>query len=390
MMTFLAASALGLAGLPALLFCINLLRYRVPSALPEGSARPAVSVLIPARNEEAAIGAAIAAALASRGVELEVVVLDDHSDDRTAVLVRTAAERDRRVRLLTAPPLPHGWAGKQHACHRLAAAARHPVLVFLDADVRLRPDGLARLVGFLDASGADLVSGIPYQQTGTWLERLLIPLIHFVLLGYLPLGRMRASRHPAYAAGCGQLFVARAEAYRAVGGHGHPLVRSSFHDGLTLPRAFRQAGRATDLCDATAIADCRMYRNAAEVWRGLGKNATEGMASARLIVPFTVLLFGGQVLPFVLLAAWPWLSPLAGSLALAAAGLAYGPRALAVVRFRQSLVGAALHPLGVLLLLTIQWQARWRAWRGRPTTWKGRPQTLPAGKTLDAAGSRAT
>jgi len=85
---------------------------------------------------------------------------------------------------------------------------------------------------------------------------------------------MRRSQHPAYAAGCGQLFLARRSAYEAVGGHA--VIRASLHDGITLPRAFRAAGFWTDLCDMTEIATCRMYRSAGEVWRGLAKNATEG------------------------------------------------------------------------------------------------------------------
>jgi hypothetical protein len=365
----LSAVALGLAVVPAALFLANLRAYRAPPD-PAGPL-PGVSVLIPARNEERSIAAAVGAALASRRVDLEVVVLDDGSEDGTAAVVAELARRDGRVRLLSGPPLPAGWCGKQHACAVLARAARRPVLAFLDADVRLEPDGLARMVAFLEASGADLVSGVPRQETGTWLERLLLPLIHFILLSFLPLGRMRRSRHPAYAAGCGQLFVARRAAYERAGGHG--ALRASLHDGLALPRAFRAAGLATDLCDATGVAACRMYRGAGEVWRGLAKNATEGLAAPALLGPASALLLGGQVLPFVLLAACgPALSPPALILALAAAGAAYGPRLVAARRFRQSLAGALLHPVGVLLLVAVQWYAAARALAGKPSAWKGR------------------
>ena len=236
-------------------------------------------------------------------MEIEVIVLDDHSADRTAAIVREIAARDPRVRLETAPPLPAGWNGKVHACSVLAGLARHPLLLFVDADVRLAPDGAARAAAFLAASGADLASGVPRQETVTFLERLLIPLIHFVLLGFLPMARMRRSLHPAYGVGCGQLFLARREAYEKAGGHA--AIRASIHDGVDLPRAFRRAGLATDLFDATDIASCRMYRDAGEVWRGLGKNATQGLAAPGKIVPATVLLLAGQVMPPVLLAARP-------------------------------------------------------------------------------------
>ena len=104
--------------------------------------RPRISVLIPARNEEWSIGPAVESVLANVGVELEVVVLDDHSADRTAEVVREIAARDARVRLEPAPPLPEGWCGKQCACYTLSKHARYPVLTFFDADVRLAPCAL--------------------------------------------------------------------------------------------------------------------------------------------------------------------------------------------------------------------------------------------------------
>jgi hypothetical protein len=373
MMVGLAASVFLLAVIPALLFRANLRAYRPPPAAPEPSGaatRPAVSVLIPARNEEATIGAALRTVLASRGVELEVLVLDDQSEDETAEVVSEIARQDSRVRLLRGQPLPPGWCGKQYACRVLARSACHPLLVFLDADVRLAPEALARLAAFLDLSRSDLVSGIPHQETGTLAERLLIPLIHFLLLGFLPLARMRRSLHPAYGAGCGQLFLARRSAYEASGGH--EAIRASLHDGITLPRAFRAAGYPTDLCDLTPIASCRMYRAAGEVWRGLAKNATEGLASPGRILPATALLLGGQVLPPLLLAAGAWLPVPAACLALLAAVASYYPRFAGAGRFRQSWLGALLHPAGVLLLLAIQWHALIRSARRRPAAWKGR------------------
>lgn len=367
--------AAGCALIPALLFLKNLRLYLPPSR--KDGERPGVSVLIPARNEERSIAESVAAALASQGVDLEVVVLDDHSEDRTAEIVSWIAARDPRVRLAFAPALPPGWCGKQHACAVLAGFARKPVLVFVDADVRLAPDGLARAAAFLEASGAGLVSGVPRQETGTFLERLLIPLIQFVLLGFLPVERMRRSQHPAYGAGCGQLFVARRADYEKAGGHA--AIRSSLHDGIALPRAFRRAGIATDLFDATEVAVCRMYRSAGEVWRGLAKNATEGVASPGKIVPATLLLLAGQVLPFVLLGL-----ALAGVLppavvwgAVPGALAAWLPRWVGARRFRQPLDGALLHPLGIVVFLLIQWYALARQLLGRPSGWKGRAYPTP-------------
>ena len=290
--------ALIVAFIPAWLFWRNLSAYQPPPSPGAWDSLPRVSVLIPARNEEQTIQAAVEAALMSKGVELEVLVLDDHSEDATAAIVRRLTERDARVRLLNGPELPAGWCGKQHACWVLAKSASYDLLLFLDADVRLASEGLARMVAFLQESGADLASGIPFQETGTVLEHLVIPLIHFVLLGFLPIRRMRASSNPAYGAGCGQLFLARRSSYERAGGHA--AIRRTLHDGIKLPRAFRAAGLRTDLCDATDVAQCRMYRGAIELWRGLAKNASEGLGAAHLIVPSTLLLVFGQVLPVVL------------------------------------------------------------------------------------------
>ena len=225
--------------------------------------------------------------------------MDDGSTDGTDGIVRGLAESDPRVRLERAPALPAGWNGKQHACWALALAARNPVLCFVDADVRLGPECVARMAGFLD--GKALVSGFPRQVTGTALEWLLLPLIHFVLLGFLPITRMRMGTDPALAAGCGQFMMVRAEDYFACGGHSG--IKLTMHDGLRLPKLFREAGFSTDLADLTELASCRMYTSAGQVWSGLAKNATEGLAEPKRIVPVSVLLVLGQVLPVALLAA---------------------------------------------------------------------------------------
>ena len=267
----LSWTGLALAGLPLGLMLDNLRRFRRP-ALAAG--RPALSVLIPARNEAANIGDAVAAVLASEGVDVELIVLDDGSTDATPQIL--AGIGDPRLRVAAGGTLPAGWSGKQHACAALARLASRPLLVFVDADVRLAPDALSRMAGFMGTHDVGLASGFPRQVTRSWSEVLLLPLIHFLLLGYLPLVQMQRSGSTGLGAGCGQLFIARADAYAAAGGHA--AIRASLHDGLMLPRAFRRAGFMTGLFDATSCATCRMYSNAAQVWEGLTKNATEGMA----------------------------------------------------------------------------------------------------------------
>ncbi len=370
-LTFLAVAAAVLAALPAGLMLSNLRRFHrspAPASLPQP-----VSVLVPARNEAAVIDGLIDRVLLSRGIDLELLILDDSSDDDTAARVAAWAARDQRVRLITGRPLPEGWCGKQHACQQLADAARQPTLVFLDADVRVQPETIARGVAVLEQSSAGLVSGFPLQETPPVLGWLLLPLIHFVLLGFLPLGRSRSSLSPSLAAGCGQFFITGRLAYDRAGGHA--AIRSSLHDGVMLPRAYRRAGLQTDIFDASDIAICRMYETSAEVFGGLAKNATEGIGSPRTILPFTLLLAGGQVLPFVLAGlmltgllsiGWPTL------VVAVACGLSYLPRLLAVFQFRQRFTSSLFHPLAITLFLFIQWYALIRRWLGLSTSWKGR------------------
>jgi len=363
MMNWIAAGSCGLAVIPAALFLRNVALYR---PLPPSRARNGrCSVLIPARNEEANIGAALHSVLQSEGVDFEVVVLDDSSTDRTVAIVREIAAGDTRLRLESAEPLPAGWCGKNFACHQLAALARHPLLIFLDADVCVsRSDSIARLAHFMERSGAALVSGVPREETRGLMETLIVPLIHFVLLGFLPLRRMRASTDPRFAAACGQILAVRRSDYENTGGH--TAIADQLHDAVALARTMREHGCKTDLFDATESFHCRMYRSASQVWNGFAKNAQEGLGSPRLIVPATLLLLGGQVLPVVVLAFAP--SPLA-AIATCASFL---PRLIAVPRFRQSFFGALLHPVGICILVAIQWSALIRTLRRQPAVWKGR------------------
>jgi len=258
-----AVLALASAALPALLTWANLPAFRRAARRRPRDGR--VSVLVPARNESQAIGRLLDDVLASRDVDLELVILDDDSTDSTADLVERRAVLDPRVRLVRGGPLPEGWCGKQHACWQLSRAAAADIWVFLDVDVSPTPDAIARSLAFLEDSGAALASGFPRQLTGSFLEWLLLPLIHFILLGFLPLARSRGDTNPGMAAGCGQWFVTRRADYDRAGGHA--AIRASLHDGVKLPRAYRRAGLPTDIFDASDIASCRMYTRSIDVWR---------------------------------------------------------------------------------------------------------------------------
>lgn len=388
-MLLLADIALVCSSLPAVLFLVNLRRYRPPPQAWTASSSE-VAVLIPARDEERNIGACVRHVLANTHVHLQVLVLDDASTDRTAEIVEELATADSRVHLVSTVGLPRGWNGKQHACWQLAQQASAPLLLFLDADVRLAPEALSRCLQVLERGEGQrptpaLLSGFPRQITVGLLEQLLLPLIHFVLLAFLPMGRMRRGTHPGFSAGCGQFFLVRRDAYFVAGGHA--AIRKTRHDGLLLPQLLRRHGFHTDLYDLTELAEVRMYDSPAAVWQGLAKNATEGLAAPARILPLSALLLLGQVVPFALVL-WALWTPSHraghGSMPVLVAALiaSFGPRLLAVHRFRQPLLSALLHPFGIALLLGVQWYALGRQLLGRPVGWRHRSYSSETGAEL--------
>ncbi len=386
----LPSLALLLAGIAALMFAGNLpkfLRWRGGELSPTEE-EPSISVLIPARNEAVGISRSVNAVLANTGVILEVIVLDDESMDGTGDLVRQIAAHDSRVRLLDGVELPSGWNGKQHACYRLAEAAQFDLLLFLDADVRLKPTALQQLTrrkaqyaesGPAKGEPIALLSAFPNQETGSLLEKILIPMMHYILLCYLPFSRMRSRTDSGYAAGCGQVFVTDQEAYQRSGTH--EAIRATRHDGIQLPRIYRLNGMLTDCVDGAGLATCRMYHGAGQVVRGLLKNANEGIANWRLLIPFTILLGGANILPYVTfgyaltqyldgnhsMAVW-----YAAAVSFAAVFLSHLPRWVAAWKLPQSPTGAILHPIAIVLFLVLQWCAFLMHLCGVQLAWRGR------------------
>lgn len=354
---------LALAAAPAAMILMNLATLRATPRL-QPQPETLVSILVPARNEAENIGPALDCALASMGVPVEILVMDDGSTDATGDIVRTYAERDARVKLFAAPPLDEGWTGKVHACHHLAQAARGTHFLFVDADVRLAPDAAARLAGHAQAGDAKLVSAVPRQIMKSAGECLIVPTINILLLGYLPMGFMRVSRDPGLGAACGQLILVEAQAYRQTGGHA--AIRSLIHDGIQLARLFRRQGFLTDLVPGERLASCRMYRSFDEAWAGFAKNAHEGMATPVGLPIWTILLLGGHVLPFALLAVMQTIPVVAAAL------LSLSARAVVTIATRENPLSIPLHPFTILVGLAIQWSALLRIGSARRAGWKGR------------------
>jgi glycosyltransferase involved in cell wall biosynthesis len=231
------------------------------------------SVLVPARDEERNIGDCLAALDASPLRPTEVLVLDDGSTDRTAEIVANATLPE--LRLLRNTNLPPGWIGKVHACHRLAAEATGDVLLFLDADTRLEPEGIARIASLFQDYGADIVTAVPRQEVRTWAERLLLPVLHLTYAAWLPMPLVWRTRDPRLLAANGQVLAITRQALDRIGGFA--AVRHEVVDDMAICRRAKRAGLRVVFADGHHLATTRMYRSAREVWDGFSKNLYEGI-----------------------------------------------------------------------------------------------------------------
>jgi glycosyltransferase involved in cell wall biosynthesis len=222
-----------------------------------------LSVLIPARNEADNIADCLTSVLAcsSSGRKVEVRVLDDSSADGTGAIA--AAILGDRAAVLRGRELPEGWLGKSHACAQLAEAAEGDWLLFLDADVRLQPLALEAAFTAAEAQGGGMVTGFPRQVTGTWLERLVVPLMVFTIICHLPVPLVRGSRDPRFVAAHGGFILIHRDTYTRCGGH--ESIRGELVDDMALARAVKRAGEPVILADITGHASMRMYHNAREV-----------------------------------------------------------------------------------------------------------------------------
>ncbi|HMA47297.1 MAG TPA: glycosyltransferase [Frankiaceae bacterium] len=357
-----AAAGAGAAGL-ALHCAYNARLLRVPP--PAAPVPERVSVLLPVRDEAHRLGPCLSALLASTHLpDLELVVLDDGSTDGTGDVVRRAAAGDPRLRLLDGRPPPPGWLGKPHACAQLAAAATGDALVFVDADVVVAPDGVARTVGLLRRAGLDLVSPYPRQLAGGPAERLVQPLLQWSWLTFLPLRLVERSPRPSLAAANGQVLCVDAAAYRRAGGHA--AVRGAVVEDVALLRAVKRAGGRGTVADGTGIATTRMYDGWGELSDGYAKSLWAAAGGSPVASAAQVGLL-----------AFLYLLPPAAAARRSPAGVAgylagVAGRVVAARRTGGRVWPDALaHPLSVALLAYLTGLSWVRRRRGT-LTWKGR------------------
>jgi chlorobactene glucosyltransferase len=335
---------------------------------------PQLSILIPARNEAAVIGATVRRLLDQRNAPcFELLILDDGSTDGTAAVAEAAAAGDPRLRILSGAPLAPGWVGKSWACRQLADAAVADRLLFTDADVAWEPDALAAVMAQADAEGnPGLLSVWPTQEMESWSERLVVPLMSFALLAYLPVEWVHHFPQPVAAAANGQCLLFRRDTYGACGGH--QAVRSSLVEDIALAQNVKRAGHTVRLADAHGLVRTRMYSDWPSVRDGYAKNILAGhLNSPLLLILSTFFHLSLFILP------WLWLAfgaPGGIWLPITALALGYAVRALTAATALQPLRDVIWMPISVLLMTRIALQALWWRLRFGGVRWKGR--TIPA------------
>ena len=336
--------------------------------------KPRVSVLIPARNEEANIGACIKGFLAQKYDNFEILVLDDQSTDQTGAIIKELSQQYAKIQAIQGQPLPSGWTGKNWACHQLSQYASGEILIFTDADNRPAPNAIANSIAYMQKLNLGLLSAFPQKVTVGLSEKLVVPVVDMFVYAGLPLWLTYLSRSPVLAAASGLWIVFTREAYQRIGGH--EALSNRIVEDVELSRLAKKRGIKILTLAGTQVVCCRMYHSFNEVWGGFSKNLF-GLVRYRLI-PFFILilaLFTMCVLPYGSV----WFAPFRG-LSLAAIIMNVAMRLILSIKYKHPVfTSVILHPFGVLLTLLIGINSFYQARRGR-LEWKGRQIDLQLGE----------
>jgi glycosyltransferase involved in cell wall biosynthesis len=250
-------------------------------------ARPAVSIVIPARNEELNLASCLNSLVGQTGVMFEIIVVDDRSTDRTREIANSFSERG--VYVIDAPTLPVNWTGKNNAVIAGAGAARGEWLLFTDADTHHLPGSLARALAEAREYQADMLSYSPEQIAVTFWEMAVLPVVFAELARQYPPTKVR-DLHSSIAAANGQYIVITREAYDAVGGHA--AIASEILEDVALARAVKRSGRKIFFRYAADAVRTRMYRNFSQLREGWAKNLALLFPRTGLLAVKTLLLWG--------------------------------------------------------------------------------------------------
>lgn len=322
---------------------------RLPTAGSGG--RAPIAVVVPARDEAGSIGALVSALVPQLRDGDDLVVVDDHSTDRTAEIAREAG-----ATVVDAPDLPDGWAGKPHACHVGATATSHDTLVFLDADVQPAPDLLDRLGAAVERAPRSIVSVQPWHRTVRLYESMSLLFNVVALMGaaaFTVFGR-RVRTRVAF----GPVLAVRRDVYDAVGGHAHPEVRRAVLEDIALARVVGSTELHTAGPDDTTF---RMYpdgiRSVVDGW-------TKGMGIGVDATPW-----------WALLASAAWITSLAGGWTTSpwfAIASVLQLVVLARVAGRFSPIAVVLYPIAVGVFVALVARSAVLRRTGRTVRWKQR------------------
>lgn len=326
--------------------------------------RGMVSILIPARNEEANLADCLDAVLAQGDIVREILVYDDHSSDATPRIIGQYAGRDSRIRAVTPVPLEAGWGGKNFACYQLAKAASGECMLFIDADARLAPAAVERMHEEMRSRKLSFLSAWPgLKMQGFW-ERSLMPMLNFVVFSIFPAPLSLYFNFSSLALAHGACLMFERRIYFEIGGHA--TVRNQIFEDTQLARLWRTRKHRGLCLDGSDIVRVRMYSSIKEIWMGFEKNfypAFQFEASFWLFIGFHTVVF---LLPFVLLL----LSP--GGFAAGAVAVILLARFLLAIRFKHPLPHILMQPLSEAVLIAIGLASWWKCSTGRGVVWKGR------------------
>jgi glycosyltransferase involved in cell wall biosynthesis len=241
-------------------------------------ARPAVSVIVPARNEEACLGACLQSLVSQNLVQqsssnaaaqksVEIIVVDDHSTDRTHEIA--SSFHAEGVRVIEAPALPAGWTGKNNAVVAGSKVATGQWLLFTDADTVHTPGSLSRSLDEANRHGAAMLSYSPKQIVKGFWEQAVMPVIFAELAATYRPSRV-SDPNSSNAAANGQYILITREAYDAVGGHS--AIANEILEDVALARAVKQSGRTIFFRYGADAVRTRMYRGFAQLREGWTKN----------------------------------------------------------------------------------------------------------------------
>jgi chlorobactene glucosyltransferase len=351
----------------AIVLAVEMPRLDPEPPEPVARRRATVSVVIAARNEEEDLPATLDALLAQDYPDLEVVVVEDGSTDRTGEVIDARVPRVRRV---DPPALPKGWVGKNWACWTGARASTGEWLLFLDADVRTHPAAVRTTMDWAERESADLATiGPRVEMQGFW-ERVVLPFYVQMVLTYFRAPHVnRPNSRTAMANG--QYWLVRRTTYEALGGHA--AIAPIMLEDVAIARRFRAAGRRIRVAWAPALAVTRMYRDRHEMFEGLLKNVHGAEYSPLRLVGFLAGLFGFFLLPLGLLP----LGIAIGNVGFAAlGGFLYVALFGKHVAFARAVGGSAayglLYPVAVAFYLALVATSLVRGVRKQPVVWKGR------------------